>query len=227
MRCICTVHDLHSMCYSRKPQAKLWNCTVLPLSWCATCLPCKMLRLVMDDTQLLLHTFLDNMCYSQKPRVKLRNGAAQLISNALHVSLAILRLVMTHNYVGAEMHCCTLFASWIWGGGWLQSSCLSLAEFPHGIYPVVHWLTCIDNRIPLDFHACKWKDLKFPALYNPSQEPSYYTYLGIPMQNAAHVACILHAQSRRTELLPTYVCDVGNGCLGFAYTYYMCVCTTM
>ena len=113
MRCICTVlretvHDLHNMCYSQKPQAKLWNYTVLPLSWCATCLSCKMLTLVMDDTQLLLHTFLDNMCYSQKPRVKLRNGAAQLISKALHVSLAILRLVKTHNYVGAEMHCCTL-----------------------------------------------------------------------------------------------------------------------
>ena len=68
----------------------------------------KMLTLVMDDTQLLLHSFLDSMCYSQKPWVKLRNGAAQLISNALHVSLTILRLVMTHNYVGAEMHCCTL-----------------------------------------------------------------------------------------------------------------------
>ena len=25
------------------------------------------------------------------------------------------------------------------------------------------------------------------------------------MQNAAHVACMLHAQSRRTELLPAYV----------------------
>ena len=60
---------------------------------------------VSADTQLLLHTFLDSMCYSQKRWVKLRNGAAQLISNALHVSLAILRLVMTHNYISAEMHC--------------------------------------------------------------------------------------------------------------------------
>ena len=63
---------------------------------------------VSEDTQLLLHTFLDNMCYSQKPQVKIRNGAAQLISNALHVSLAIVSLVMTHNYISAEMHCCTL-----------------------------------------------------------------------------------------------------------------------
>ena len=82
---------------------------------------------------------------------------------------------------------------------------------------LVHYMSSLQNVevIPrsLDLHTFKLKGPEVPSIVQPQSETKLL-YLGTPMQNDAHVACMLHAQNRRTELLPAYVCDVGNGCLG-------------